>query len=42
MINDSFMNWNGDIYPFQSWNQDQHLFMTMDNSVTWYFQQLDK
>lgn len=40
--NDHTMKWNGTAYPYQSWNQNQNLFSAMDNSVTWYFQQLDK
>lgn len=40
--NDNFMKWNGQSYPYQSWNQSQNLFTAMENSVTWYFQQLDK
>ncbi|WP_425339534.1 penicillin-binding transpeptidase domain-containing protein [Lentibacillus salicampi] len=40
--NDNSMKWNGNSYPYQSWNQNQNLFTAMENSVTWYFQQLDK
>ncbi|WP_106498327.1 BlaR1 family beta-lactam sensor/signal transducer [Lentibacillus sp. Marseille-P4043] len=40
--NDNSLKWNGNSYPYQSWNQNQNLFTAMENSVTWYFQQLDK
>lgn len=40
--NNHSIKWNGDLYPYQSWNQNQNLFTAMENSVTWYFQQLDK
>lgn len=36
------MRWNGKTYPFKTWNQNQDLFTAMENSVTWYFQMLDK
>jgi bla regulator protein BlaR1 len=38
----STMNWNGIHYPYKSWNRDQNLSTAMKNSVTWYFQDLDK
>lgn len=38
----SSMPWNGTHYPFDSWNKDQTLFKAMQNSVNWYFQDLDK
>ncbi|MED2972889.1 BlaR1 family beta-lactam sensor/signal transducer [Fictibacillus sp. B-59209] len=38
----STMNWNGIHYPYESWNRDQNLSTAMKNSVTWYFQDLDK
>ena len=34
--------WNGTAYPFESWNQDQTLATAMQNSVNWYFQDLDQ
>ncbi|MCP3028696.1 BlaR1 family beta-lactam sensor/signal transducer [Halobacillus sp. A5] len=40
--NDNFMKWNGQLYPYQSWNKNQNLYAAMENSVTWYFQQMDK
>lgn len=33
--------WNGQIYPFESWNREQNLDSAMASSVTWYFQALD-
>ena len=33
--------WDGTEYPFDSWNQDQSLETAMQNSVNWYFQNLD-
>ncbi|MCP3739464.1 BlaR1 family beta-lactam sensor/signal transducer [Rossellomorea sp. BNER] len=36
------MKWNGKTYPYKTWNQNQNLFTAMENSVTWYFQILDK
>ncbi|WP_018931952.1 BlaR1 family beta-lactam sensor/signal transducer [Gracilibacillus lacisalsi] len=36
------LEWNENTYPHESWNQNQNLFTAMENSVTWYFQKLDK
>ncbi|WP_221568379.1 BlaR1 family beta-lactam sensor/signal transducer [Alkalihalobacillus sp. TS-13] len=38
----SKIKWNGLQYPYDSWNMDQNLSTAMTNSVTWYFQELDK
>jgi len=38
----STINWDGTQYPFASWNAEQNLSTAMKNSVTWYFQELDK
>ncbi|MDQ0221177.1 BlaR1 family beta-lactam sensor/signal transducer [Peribacillus cavernae] len=38
----SQMNWDGTQYPYKEWNQDQDLFTAMENSTTWYFQNLDQ
>ncbi|MGY0693749.1 BlaR1 family beta-lactam sensor/signal transducer [Virgibacillus sp. FSP13] len=38
----STMKWSGIQYPYDSWNMDQNLSTAMENSVTWYFQELDK
>lgn len=33
--------WDGSPQPFAAWNQDQTLRTAMENSVNWYFQDLD-
>ncbi|MFE4898096.1 BlaR1 family beta-lactam sensor/signal transducer [Peribacillus butanolivorans] len=38
----SQMNWDGTLYPYEEWNQDQDLFSAMESSSTWYFQKLDE
>ncbi|WP_368297934.1 BlaR1 family beta-lactam sensor/signal transducer [Cytobacillus firmus] len=38
----SSAKWNGLTYPIDSWNGDQDLTSAIRNSVTWYFQSLDK
>ncbi|MFE4239607.1 BlaR1 family beta-lactam sensor/signal transducer [Peribacillus butanolivorans] len=38
----SQMNWDGTLYPYEEWNQDQDLFSAMESSSTWYFQKLDQ
>lgn len=38
----SQMAWNGKMYPFDAWNQNQDLYSAMSGSVNWYFQSLDK
>ncbi len=35
------MTWNGDAFPFPSWEADQDLNSAMQNSVNWYFQTID-
>lgn len=40
--NNSLITWNGEIYPFESWNADQTLPSAMNSSVNWYFQAVDK
>ena len=39
---DSSMEWNRTLYPFQEWNADQTLQSAMSASVNWYFQEIDK
>ena len=39
---DSFIAWNGEIYPFDAWNEDQTLQSAMNSSVNWYFQTIDQ
>lgn len=38
----SLINWNGQPYPFDTWNKDQDLTLAMQSSVNWYFHSLDK
>lgn len=33
--------WDGTIYPYEVWNHSQDLSSAMQNSVSWYFQNLD-
>ncbi|MGE6376261.1 BlaR1 family beta-lactam sensor/signal transducer [Peribacillus muralis] len=37
----SLENWDGTIYPYREWNEDQDLFSAMESSSSWYFQKLD-
>lgn len=37
----SVREWNGTTYPFESWNQEQNLMSAMQDSVSWYFQDID-
>lgn len=37
----STQTWDGTDYSFDSWNKDQTLLTAMQNSVNWYFQDLD-
>lgn len=39
---DSLMTWNGEPYPFETWNADQTLQSAMHSSVNWYFQAIDE
>ena len=39
---DSFIAWNGENYPFETWNSDQTLQSAMTSSVNWYFQAIDE
>lgn len=38
----SMIPWNGENYIYDLWNADQTLESAMQNSVTWYFQALDR
>lgn len=38
----STLKWNGQRFPYDAWNKDQNLSTAMEDSVTWYFQALDK
>ena len=37
----STFTWNGELYPFNSWEADQDLTSAIHNSVNWYFQAID-
>lgn len=37
----SLIAWDGQIYPFETWNQDQNLQTAMQYSVNWYFQKME-
>jgi len=37
----STIEWNGQIYPYDAWNQDHNLFTAMASSVNWYFQAME-
>ena len=39
---DSRIPWDGQDYAFDSWNADQTLESAMSDSVTWYFQEIDR
>lgn len=39
---DTILDWNGTIYPYERWNENQDLFSAMQDSVSWYFQDLDR
>jgi beta-lactamase class D len=36
----TLFKWDGTIYPFPSWNQDQTLTSAVQSSVIWYFQRV--
>lgn len=38
----STLKWDGQTYSYPVWNQDQTLASAMQNSVNWYFQELDQ
>lgn len=40
--NESFREWDGNIYPFEQWNRGQNLYSAMKYSVNWYFQGIDR
>lgn len=37
----SHISWNGEDYPFDTWETGQNLKSAMQNSVNWYFQSID-
>ena len=38
----SSLEWNGEVYPFDTWNANQTLPSAIRSSVNWYFQTLDR
>ncbi|GED69847.1 BlaR1 family beta-lactam sensor/signal transducer [Brevibacillus reuszeri] len=38
----STLAWNGEVYPYASWNKNQNVKSAMESSVSWYFEELDK
>ncbi len=38
----SKMTWDGEEYPFDTWESDQDLSSAMHSSVNWYFQRIDR
>lgn len=38
---DSYIAWDGSSSPFPEWERDQDLASAMENSVNWYFQDID-
>lgn len=38
----SFIAWNGEVWPFEAWNADQTLTSAMSSSVNWYFREIDE
>lgn len=38
----TFVEWDGTAYPFETWNADQTLPSAMSSSVNWYFQWIDE
>jgi len=39
---DSFIAWDGNTYPYDTWNASQNLDSAMRASVNWYFQAIDR
>lgn len=39
---DSARQWNGEPWPFDTWERDQDLDSAIEDSVNWYFQSLDR
>ncbi len=39
--NNNEQKWDGTIYPFKKWNENQTITTSLGNSVNWYFQNLD-
>lgn len=41
-VNNNKQVWDGEIYPFPEWNQNQNLATALSRSVNWYFQNTDR
>ena len=41
-VTDNFLSWDGAKREFMSWEQDHNLTSAMQQSVNWYFQELDQ
>ncbi|WP_066392310.1 BlaR1 family beta-lactam sensor/signal transducer [Neobacillus mesonae] len=41
-LNSNKQEWDGKIYPFPEWNQNQNLATALSQSVNWYFQNTDR
>ena len=41
-LDNSMLEWNGELYPFDAWNASQDLQSAMTHSVNWYFQEVDE
>lgn len=41
-VTDNFLSWDGAKREFMSWDQDHNLNSAMQQSVNWYFQELDQ
>lgn len=39
---DTEQSWDGTAYPFDAWEHDQNLNSAMEDSVNWYFQDMDR
>ncbi len=40
--NNNSQLWDGEMYPYQEWNQNQNLASALSRSVNWYFQNTDR
>ncbi|MDM5225073.1 BlaR1 family beta-lactam sensor/signal transducer [Cytobacillus sp. NJ13] len=40
--NNNEQAWDGNVQPYQEWNQDQNLSTALSHSVNWYFQNTDR
>ncbi|MGG4268119.1 BlaR1 family beta-lactam sensor/signal transducer [Peribacillus simplex] len=40
-LEESTLSWDGTEHPYDAWNMDQDVSSALQNSVNWYFQELD-